>query len=118
MGGLSEAGILNPKLPVRLSPLAGFKLKQILYWIEHQWGNPSKQKFLIELDKSFERIAQFPLSAQEFEGFPGLRRCVVTKQTSFIYQEAKEQIQIVTVFDNRRNPSEIKREIETFFGMS
>ncbi|MDI6401105.1 hypothetical protein QLX67_03790 [Balneolaceae bacterium ANBcel3] len=38
----------------------------------------------------------------------------MSKQTSFFYRFNSEELEIITIFDNRRNPDNIDSEIETY----
>jgi hypothetical protein len=42
----------------------------------------------------------------------GLYKCVVTKQSSFYYRIRNNEIEIITLFDNRQNQSKIFEEIK------
>lgn len=103
------------QLDVFLSPLASFKLERLFNYIEGEWGTRSKDKFKMKFVQSIERISTHPGSCKRVEAFPDLRRCVITKQTSFFYRVIEDEIEIVTVVDNRQNPEKIWKEIEEQF---
>lgn len=67
-----------------------------------------KQEFITKLDKSIEQIATHPKSCPESQLFKGLYKCVVTRQTSLYYRTGKEEIEVITLFDNRQDPSKLK----------
>ena len=73
-------------LEVYLSPLAEQKLFSLLEYLEAHWGLRSKNKFIQKFKKSVSIISKFPKSSVEFEEFKGVRKCFVTKQTSFFYR--------------------------------
>lgn len=89
---------------VFLSPMAVFKLESLFEYLEEKWGIRSKNKFQSKLIQSNEKISQFPVSCELVEEFPELRRCVVSRQTSFFYRLKESEIEIVTVVDNRQDP--------------
>ncbi|MCB9230698.1 MAG: type II toxin-antitoxin system RelE/ParE family toxin [Bacteroidia bacterium] len=100
---------------VYLSPLAQFKLESILETIERKWGKKSKQKFLYQLSQATERISNYPELWAELKEYPGIRKCVITKQTSYFYRILNENIEIITVIDNRQNPAKTWKEITNKF---
>ena len=62
------------------------------------------------------QISNFPESCIESELFPDLRKCIVTKQTSFLYRIQSNEIEVITVFDNRSSFKSITKEIRKFYG--
>lgn len=84
-----------------------FEINSIADYIGNKWSEKSKIKFLTLLNKSFDWIQNnpelFPVSKYE-----GLRKCVVSKQTSVFFMIEKNIIYIVSVFDTRQNPNKIK----------
>ena len=62
--------------------------------------------FLTKLDLKIKQISKHPYSCPESKEFGNLFKCVVTKQTTFFYRvnEEREEIEIITVFDTRRDP--------------
>ncbi len=99
-------------LKVFLSPLAEWKLELLLEHIEFNWSRKSRDKFLAKILKSFDKVAKYPKSCRESEEFPDLFECVVTKQTSFYYRIKSDEIEIITVTDNRQDPNRIKEELK------
>lgn len=74
-------------------------------------GN-TKDDFIQKLDKSISLIKEQPESFPSSEKSKGLRKCVVTKQTTLFYRFDKEKIKIVTLFDTRQHLKKLKSEIE------
>jgi len=97
---------------VFLSPLAERKLMLLLDYLTENWSLGVKNEFLSELKRSIKQIELHPRSCQESIEMPNLYRCVVTKQTSFYYRINAEDIEIVTVIDNRQNPNNLIEEIK------
>ena len=79
-------------------------LKSILDYLEEKWTKREIKKFAKLLDKQIGLIQKnpklFPLSSRSNE----LRRSVLSKQTTIYYKVDKNNIYIVSLFDNRRNP--------------
>jgi plasmid stabilization system protein ParE len=102
---------------VYLSPLAEKKLDLLIRYLESRWGNASKIKFLGILKKEIELLSSHPYRCKRAKRFSDLYICIITKQTSAIYQIKKEveEIEIVTFFDNRQDPEKIQEEIKNHF---
>ena len=45
----------------------------------------------------------------------GIFKCVVNKQSSFLYRIKNNEIEIITLFDNRQDQSKIFKEIKEHF---
>ena len=105
-------------MKIILSPLAIKKLNLLLEYLEANWGESSRNKFLVKLEKEFNYLSTHPFHCKKTLTFPDLFNCIVTKQTSVIYKvnEPKSIIEIVTVFDNRQDPKKLKNELRKYFG--
>ena len=97
--------------PVYLSTIAEFKLVKVLEYILQEFGLASREKFLKKFKENIKKISSNPLSCPESE-LDGIYKNVVTKQTSFYYRILNQEIEIVTITDNRQNPKSIYKELE------
>ncbi|MFA5973054.1 MAG: type II toxin-antitoxin system RelE/ParE family toxin [Lentimicrobiaceae bacterium] len=95
---------------IRLSKRAVRKLDNLLVYLEKEWSSKSKSDFINKLDRSLKQIQKLPESFPESEKMKGLRKCVVTKQTTFYFRYTDTTINIVTLFDNRQNPQSLFKE--------
>lgn len=86
------------------------KLDTLLAHLEKAWSIKVKREFVQKLDQSLQQIQQFPDSFPESKKIKGLRKCVVTKQTTIFYRFSEATIDVVTIFDNRQNPKSLKKE--------
>jgi plasmid stabilization system protein ParE len=93
---------------VVLSPKARARLDGLLEYLESEWSAKVKGDFIKKLDRSVSRISDFPKSCPESNEIPGLFKCVVTKQTSFIYRIRPGEIEIIILFDNRLDPKRLR----------
>lgn len=95
-----------------LSELAESQLLDLLDYLIYKWGVKVRDNFLTKLNLKIKQISQHPFSCPESKEFGNLFKCVVTKQTTFYYRvnTEREEIEIITVFDTRRDPK--NRNIE------
>ncbi len=98
------------KRAIRLSRRAMKNLDSLLVYLEEEWSTKVKHDFVQKLDKSLKQIQELPDSFPESDNIRGLRKCVVTKQTTVFYKYSDTTIYVVTIFDNRQNPKSLERE--------
>jgi len=99
-----------------LSDLAGRKLDDLLDYLEQEWSLKIADNFEEIFEKKLLHIAKYPESCIKSKQFPNLHLCVVTKQTSFLYRIKPNEIEVVTVLDNRSSFKSIIKEIRTHYG--
>lgn len=75
------------------------------------WSLKVKNDFIKKLDKGIERIKNHPEGFPESEKEKGLRRCVITKQTTLYYRFDSENIYVITVFDTRQHPDKLQKDL-------
>lgn len=100
------------KREVRLSKRAMKKLDSLLVYLENEWSTKVKHNFILKLDKFLKQIQKLPDSFPESEKIRGLRKCVVTKQTTVFYRYSDTSIDVISIFDNRQNPKSQKKEMK------
>jgi len=100
------------KREIRLSKRAMNKLAILLDFLENEWSIKVRNNFIQKLDKSLKHIQRLPESFPESQKINGLRKCVVTRQTTIFYKYTDATIDVVMIFDNRKNPKSLIKEIE------
>jgi len=98
------------KREIKLSKRTMRKLDSLLVYLEEEWSTKVKHEFISKLDKSLKQIQNLPDSFPESEKIRGLRKCVLTKQTTLFYKYSETTIDVITIFDNRQNPKSLKKE--------
>ena len=101
-------------MEVYLSELAEQKLKELTTYLLKYWGQKVKTDFLAKFDGKINQISAYPESCPKSMEFGGIYKCVVTKQNTFFYRIdfKKEEIEIITLFDTRQDPEELKKQLE------
>lgn len=87
------------------------KLEKLFEHLIKEWSVKVKNDFVTKLDSTIEIIKNQPEIFPESKKGKGLRRCVITKQTTLYYRYSTKQINIVTLFDTRQNPNKLDKEI-------
>ncbi len=75
------------------------------------WSAKVKSNFIEKLDHNIDLIKQEPETFPESQKNLGLRKCVITKQTTLYYRFDSTHIKIVTIFDTRQNPKKLKEDL-------
>lgn len=96
---------------VVISKTAEKKLDKPLEYLIKEWSVKVKKDFVEKLDSSIEIIKNQPEIFPESKKVNGLRKCVITKQTTIYYRFNSKRINIVTLFDTRQHPNRLDKEI-------
>ena len=83
-------------------------MDNIARYLETEWSVRVRDKFLEVLKKKIEQITRMPQMYEASSKKKTIRRCVVSKQTSLYFRAKKEEIEIVTIQDTRKNPKKLR----------
>lgn len=97
---------------VKISKTAERKISKLFNYLIENWSVKVKSDFVKKLDKSIDIIKSEPRIFPESGKYPGLHKCVVTKQITLYYRYNSKNIFIVTIFDSRQNPIKLKKDIK------
>lgn len=84
------------------------ELNAIYDYLEANWTFREIKFFSMELERILSLICKFPYIFPASLSKKSVRRCTISKQTSLYYKINKNQIVIISLFDNRRNPNTLK----------
>ncbi|WP_373060271.1 type II toxin-antitoxin system RelE/ParE family toxin [Zunongwangia sp. H14] len=93
------------------SIIAKEKLEDLFEFLIKKWSYKVKTDFVQKLDRSIDIIKDQPEIFPESQTEKGLRKCVITKQTTLYYRFDDEKIYIVTIFDTRKDPQKLKKNL-------
>ncbi len=82
-------------------------LKGIIDYLENRWTKKEIKKFAQLLDKKLKLIENNPMLFPEGDKSDGLRKSVLSRQTTIYYRIINSEIRIITLFDNRQNPNKL-----------
>lgn len=83
-------------------------LEQILDYLSKKWTEREVRNFKARLVEQIEIIAKFPFGFPASAQIPRLRKAVLTKHTSIIYEVSGQNIYLAYIFDNRQNSEKVK----------
>ncbi|HNQ68186.1 MAG TPA: type II toxin-antitoxin system RelE/ParE family toxin [Bacteroidales bacterium] len=82
-------------------------LEKIIAYLEANWTEKEIRKFVKKLEKQITVIKKQPLSFPKSQLIEA-RKSVLSKHTTIFYKVCEDAIFIVTIFDNRQNPENLK----------
>jgi len=82
-------------------------LKGIVDYLEKNWTSREITKFAQLLEKQLKLIEENPYLFPNSGKSNGLRKSVLSKQTTIYYRINIQEVQIITLFDNRQNPNKL-----------
>ena len=95
-------------LKIQWTKRAEKSFNRIVEYLEEEWSEASTKKFVQKTNKLLSQIAENPEICPAIEGKEDVRKGMVTKQTSVFYRVKDKFIQLITFWDNRRNPDKLK----------
>lgn len=79
----------------------------LIYWTKRNKSNSFSNKLITEVDKKLNVILQSPKSGLA-TNIPGTHKVNFLKYFSIYYQVSEEYIEILSFWDNRRNPEKLE----------
>ena len=97
-----------PNKPIIWSPLAEEDIESILEYLHSNWEGNVVFQFIEIVDKLVNQISinpkQFPLIHKGMK----IRKCVLTMHNTLFYREGKKYIDILRVYDTRKDPRKLR----------
>ena len=81
------------------------ELKQTIEYLENNWTKRELRIFSAKLDHTIELISKSPEIFPSSLEIKGVRKAVVEKYNTLYYRINNENIEIISLFSNRQNPS-------------
>lgn len=88
---------------------ASFQLEELFNYLVTEWSEKVKIEFINKFENAISQIQKYPGIAPKSNIIHNLHKYIVTKQTSIIYRIDEKSITILTIFDNRMNPANLKK---------
>lgn len=96
------------KFKVRWTSNAYTDFSQITEYIKDAWGKSAAENFVIQVDSVIKILSIFPYLGKTIYSQKEIRGFVFSKQTTMVYRIKSEQIIILNLFDNRKDPDKLK----------
>lgn len=88
------------------SPQANDSYQQILEYLKNRWTEREINNFIERTEKVLFFISQNPL-LYRYSKHDDSYKCVVTEQTSLIYQINQDKVELLYFWDNRQDPAKL-----------
>ncbi len=82
-------------------------LQGIIDYLEKRWTKREIKKFAQLLDEQLKLIKDNPFLFAESDKSDGVRKSVLSRQTTIYYRIINFEIRLITLFDNRQNPDKL-----------
>lgn len=92
------------------SPEAQKSYSEILDYLNEQWGQTAVSRFIDRTESIIGFIRKYP-KQYIFSETKNAYRAVVVKQVSLFYRVQPDQIELLTFWDNRKNPDNLESSI-------
>ncbi len=83
-------------LPIRYSPQAEIEEFELLLFLNHKWGKQKAKEIYNKIELTLGYISLMPKMYPASQQIKGLRKCVLSKQTSIYYRINEGFIEIVS----------------------
>tara|TARA_R110002072_G_scaffold284225_1_gene448209 strand:+ start:854 stop:1168 length:315 start_codon:yes stop_codon:yes gene_type:complete len=104
-------------MKVQFSELSVFKLEKLMEYLREEWSERSARSFLDKLSSKLESVRSNPKAFPESQISKGLRKCVITKQTTVLYELNQDVIKVMNIIDTRQDPKRIEEDVRKQFGI-
>lgn len=98
---------MNNGYEIEWSEKATHDFDEIVQFLSNTWGEKIVQKFVRSMDNELKRICTFPYAFPASSIKIGVRRCILSKFNTIYYQVKGNLIYIITIQDNRSDPSRL-----------
>ena len=105
------------KYSVFQSPLAEKKLFILLDYLDAEWGQNSKTRFINKFQLAIKSLEVVPRSFPVVDHSRYIHKCVITKQSSLFYRIVNDEVEIITLIDNRQDQRKLFDELKEHFNI-
>ncbi|MBD3617532.1 MAG: type II toxin-antitoxin system RelE/ParE family toxin [Gracilimonas sp.] len=81
---------------------SSIKIQEIKAYLLEEWSEAEVNSVLVKLKKFEHRVSYFPKLYPASLRFPHLRKAVISKHLSIIYEPRGETVKVITILDNRQ----------------
>lgn len=78
------------------------RTQAIVGYLRTEWGEREASNFLVKLKKFERRVKQFPNLYPASIKHPELRKAVLTRYQSVIYEVYDDEVRVITILEHRK----------------
>ena len=98
---------------IKVSPQAKQDIDTILHYLRENWNQKIIDDFLSRLDMFYTVVSTNPRIFSLYNKKWNIRNYAITKNYTIYYTNKIKEIEVWTIFDNRRNPSDLKKSLKS-----
>lgn len=87
------------------SEKAKSNIEKIANYLDEEWSENVKMKFLTDISKAVKQLAIMPFMFPSSNKMKGLRRCVVNRHTVLYYRISEDLIEVINIKGTRERPT-------------
>ena len=76
----------------------------LIYYLSEKWSNEIALRVMMEIDQTVLHIQNAPDHFPFYAKRKKIKRCFASPQTSIYFKVYDDNVEILTIFDNRQNP--------------
>jgi len=104
-------GRSNDRRKIVISPEAKEDIENILSFLNKNWGNLIVQEFLQKLNTFYYIVSVNPRLFGFYNKSKNIRKYLISRQNIVYYRIKNNEVQIITIFDTRQNPSKLRKKL-------
>ena len=93
---------------VVLTAIAENDLEQVTDYLLNNWGGKVCEAFLLRFEQVCASISDFPDIYPLINKKKKIRKCVLTRHNTIYFREHLHKIDIIAIFDTRRDPEKLQ----------
>jgi len=105
-------GRSNDRRKIVISPEAKEDIENILSYLNKNWGNLIVQEFLQKLNTFYYIVSVNPRLFGFYNKSKNIRKYLISRQNIVYYRIKNNEVQIITIFDTRQNPSKLRKKLK------
>jgi plasmid stabilization system protein ParE len=102
----------NKVKPILISPQAKEDINDVLLYLTENYNQKTVDSFLKKLESFYFIISLNPRIFGYYNTRKNIRKYALTKYYIIYYRNKKSRLEIIAVFDERRNPAELKKKLK------
>jgi plasmid stabilization system protein ParE len=99
------------KFDLTWTELAEADIDTNLSYLKSEWGSQTALNFLYRLAESLELISTNPTTFKTINKRLNVRRFILNNRVSLYYQLRKNDVLLITFWNNNRSPKTLRKEI-------
>jgi plasmid stabilization system protein ParE len=102
----------NDRKKIVISTEAKEDLENILSFLSENWGDKVVREFLQKINTFYYIVSVNPRLFGYYNKTKNIRKYIISRHNIIYYRISKKEVQIITVFDTRQNPSKLRKKLK------